>query len=745
MLGQLDQSNPAQGAGAPPSPGAEQDEDLKKKFQSKSGKDDDDSPEAMSRKAQVKRWLKRIKDAKRKHQPDFDRMVENMDFVAGLQWKEQKTIKTDKYVVNLTLRTINQRVATLYARDPKASWTPRKRLNYQLWSGDMEEIQSAIQQSLISMQTGMGIAPETVALLNDFQAGRAHEALVKKICKTGEILYEYQQSNQEPKFKTQMKHLVRRVSVCGVGYIKPIFCRDYENELTQSETRLNLVDRAKMASRILERFQEGKVQDTEADMQKLRELVQSFDVGPMDPEATQVKEHVVFDFPQATSIIPDPNCRILRGFVGARWIVEEFKFPVEFVNMFFEKDIQPGQDLKEYGPDGQPIEQTTNVLNSDGNDPDKTKMCLWQVYDLDTRGTFIVADGYKDYIMEPESVSPMTRGFWQIVPVVFNDVEVTDGCKAGVFPPSDVDLIRHPQMEYNRIKNSIRRHRIANRPRGMYAEGTLGEEDLDAIQYSDDQEMVPLKGVAPGTDISKILVPLALTPISPELYDTNGVQEDVLLATGNQESNIGPAQPNVTATVGNIAEQSRISVSASDVDGLDDSLSDVAQITGEFMMKEFGDDTAKRIAGVGAILPQENREDFLNEIDICIQAASSGRPNKAIDVNNWERVVPLIIQASSMPPQNQPTMQAIIRETLKRIDDNLEPADFFPLPVPVMPPPPSQDGQQPPDQGPGANPSPRPGQRANAPGRGQRNNSSAKYQQQPKPRPQPQVHEMSGG
>jgi hypothetical protein len=725
----------------------------KEKFVNKPGgrsdkgdEEDEDSDEVRSKRAYIKKWQAKIKDAKAKWQPEFDRMKDNMDFVAGLQWENQKQIKTDKYVVNLTLRTIRQRVATLYAKDPKVAFKRHRMLDFQLWGGDEEEILQAASQAMMMSQVGMPVPPQTMALLNDYQAGMQHRKLVQRIGETLEICVERQHQTQEPKFKTQMKHLVQRVCVCGVGYIKPLFCRDYENELTHSETRLNLIDRAKMAARILEKFQDGKVDEADADMEKLREIVNSFQVGPMEPETTQVKEHIVLDFPQATSIIPDTNCRILRGFIGARWIAEEFRMDTEFVNAFFEKDIQPGVDVKEYGPDGQAIDSAQTTFDKHSKEVERNRMCLWQVYDLDTKNTFIIADGYKDYLMEPEVTSPSCNGFWQIVPVTFNDIEVVEGCNATPFPPSDVDLIRHPQMEYNRIKNSVRRHRIANRPRAMYAEGSIGEEDLDAIANSEDQEMIPLKLVAPGADISKVVTPLLTTPIEQSLYDTSGVQEDVLQATGNQEANIGPAQPNVTATVGTIAEQSRVSVASSDVDGLDDALSDVAQIEGEFILKEFDPTTVRRIAGPGAVFPDQNREDFLNEIELEIVAASSGRPNKAMDISILERVIPLIIQAATMPPQAQPTIQACIKQLLKAYDSNLEPSDFFPLPMPMMqaPPPPTPGGSaagQPPPQAPknggGKN-------NANA-SRGQRPSSAPpKYQQQPNPKPQQQLHQAMG-
>jgi hypothetical protein len=137
--------------------------------------------------------------------------------------------------------------------------------------------------------------------------------------------------------------------------------------------------------------------------------------------------------------------------------------------------------------------------------------------------------------------------------------------------------------------------------------------------------------------------------------------------------------------VGTISEQSRQSVASSDVDGLDDVLTSLAKCGGEMLLKEMSPQVVQEIVGVGAVWPQENRKDFLNEIELEVVAASSGRQNKMLELQNWQQVAPLIMQAAQMPPQTQPTIQAVIRETLKRLDDRAEPAEFFPIPLPLLP------------------------------------------------------------
>jgi hypothetical protein len=656
-------------------------------------KKDREDVAVLAERAQVKRWCSMIDKAKEKWEDDFKRMRDNMDFVASLQYAGQKSISSeDRYICNFTLRVVNQGVALVYAKDPKIEAKRRKRLNYQIWDGHMETIMQAAMTAQMMQMKGMPVPPELFALINDYQQGKLHETLVEKVGKTLEVIFQYQLDTQQPRFKLQMKQLVRRVRTCGVAYIKVLFCREYNSpELTHSETRLSVTDRWQMAKRIFEKYKDGEIDETSADIQKLKELVMSMNVAPLDTEAVEVKEHLIFDFPQATSIIPDPNTRTLKGFVGAHWLVEEMYYPLEFVNAMYELDIDATTEVKFYGQDNKPLSSTNLTPGPDDEDKRK-KVCLWNVYDLDSKCTFTLCQGYKDYVMEPETITPSTKGFWNHFAMTFNDIEVEEGCKATIFPPSDVDLIKSPQKEWNRSRQSLRRHRTANSPKYMYPDGALAEEDLDRLAGAEDQQFIKLKGLQPGVQPGEVLQPLKVEPINPLVYETESLREDTLLSTGQQEANIGPAQPNVTATVGNIAEQSRMSVASSDIDGLDDCLTEVAQCGGEMLLREFSVETAKRIAGPGAVWPDQNREDFINELELEVVAASSGRPNKAVDVSNWQQLAPILMQMGANP-------QAVIRETIRRVDDQMEPSDFFPLPLPTVPSPTGTEPPQPEQDG----------------------------------------------
>jgi hypothetical protein len=649
----------------------------------------EDTPEVRAKKNFVKDWQDKIKIAKKKYNSDFKRMVDNQDFVAGIQWQGQNEITYDRIVVNLTLQAVNHGVAMLYARDPRFEARRKKRLNYRFWDGKLESVMQAMQlvaMSQLHPQLAAMLPPDIPQMLQDFSMGRLREQMVEKVAQTLCLLFQYQIDNQYPCFKTQMKQLVRRVRVCGVGYIRVNFERGYETELTQSETRLSVMDRAKTARSILERLEKDELREDAPEIQQLKALVNSMGLSINDTESVSMQERLVFDFPKATSIIPDPSCTMLKGFVGAHWIVEELYYPLWFVNAFFETNVKPDAELKLFT--NKHIAETANENNSglgDKKAQEKKKVRLWRVYDLDNKEEFIICDGHKDFIQEPEPVEA-TKGFWRIVPVTFNDIEADEDCKATVFPPSDVDVIKPLQKEWNRIKQALRKHRRANGPRYLYPDGSLEEEDLDNIVDSEEQEFIKLKSIQPGADPSKVVVPLQVVDVKQELYETDSISNDVLMATGKQDADIGPAQPNVPATNAMIAEQAHRSVTASDVDGLDDSLTEVAKIGGELALRNFSSQTVTRVVGDGAAWPDQNKQDFLNEIELEVVAASSGRPNKAVEIANWERLAPVLVNAGANP-------QAVIRETIKRLDDRMEPADFFPVQPPPMPMQPQQPQQ----------------------------------------------------
>jgi hypothetical protein len=165
------------------------------------------------------------------------------------------------------------------------------------------------------------------------------------------------------------------------------------------------------------------------------------------------------------------------------------------------------------------------------------------------------------------------------------------------------------------------------------------------------------------------------------------------MSGGMQEANIGPAGKDVTATVGTIAEQSRMTMLGSNIDDLDSFLSRIAQAGIELMLRAMSAETMQRIVGVGAVWPSQDVEEYLNEIQIKVMAASSGRPNKALELSQIQQIVPLLLQAGANP-------HGLVEEIVSRWDTQIDLDKFFPLNLGSMgmgqpTGEPSAEGQQP--------------------------------------------------
>lgn len=644
-----------------------------------------EGPELAQQRADVKQWLKRIECAKAKWEPDFKRMRENMEFCSGLQWNGQTTIedKLGRYINNLVLRTVSQKVSTLYAKDPVAVAERRRRLDFRLWDGNVESLMEQAQQAQMHLATGMPLAPEQAAFWQDVAQGRERQKLVDRVCETLNIVYQYQIDTAQPEFKERMKTVVRAVVTAGVGYVKPVFCSDndvYAKVVSTGGESTTMQARTARMKELLRLAANDEFDENSAHYQTLRSLIVSVGATQALQDDFVLPERLEFDFPACTSIIPDELCTDLKEFVGCRWITQEFVLPVEEVNAIFQTKIKVGtgaESAKDYTKEASSygVSSYASTANSDETGANQSKLvCLYEVFDKRTKTHFFICDGWRDYVLAPEALTPAVSGFWPIFGLTFNDVIVEPGCKASPFPPSDVQLAKSPQKEWNRSREALRDQRNANAPKYLVRKGFLTDEDKEALKSAEPSSIIELAGVPPEQPLDRFVVPFQFAPIDPRMYDTIPLEQDLLTSVGMQQANIGPAQPNVTATVGTIAEQSRMNVSASNIDDLDGMLSRLARAGGEMLLQSMSREIATRIAGIGAAWPSlpETRQDFLLEVFLRIEAASSGRPNKAVDIANFRDIAPLMLQAGANPI-------GIVKEAARRMGDHIDPAEFFPL------------------------------------------------------------------
>lgn len=133
-----------------------------------------------------------------------------------------------------------------------------------------------------------------------------------------------------------------------------------------------------------------------------------------------------------------------------------------------------------------------------------------------------------------------------------------------------------------------------------------------------------------------------------------------------------------TATESSIAAASTAATVGSAVDDLDAFLTRVARAAGQILMGNMSEEQVMKIAGPGALWPQQSLQEIADEIFLEVQAGSTGKPNQAAEVQNWERMLPFLIQMPNMNPN------WLLTETIRRLDDRLDPTEALAQNIPAI-------------------------------------------------------------
>lgn len=597
-----------------------------------------ETPEIVeSRRKLVARWQTEIKADKDYFDKPFKRMRESQEYAR--LGATQAWVDGDNYTVPIINRHINQAVASLYAKNPKAVAKRKPRLNFQLWDGKADSAKAAM---MLFEQSG-GTDVNAGAILQEIQQAQTQNQMLDRLGKTMEILFGYYTGENTPNFKQQMKQCVRRAKTCAVGYVELSFQRALEPDPDITAQIDDMTRQIAIVESQLADVADKKITDGDADIEQLRINLEDLKSKQM----ILIREGLVFDFPRSTEIIPHRAVKQLRGFIGADYVTREFHLTPKEIQEIYKIDI--GSNFIAYNADGKANSDTTNtrkpVDTTGGNDAKADKACVWRVQDKRNRQMFTLVDGYPDYIVEPKEHPLQIDGFWSIFSISFNDIED----EKTVYPYSDVDYLKHPQREYNNARQGVREHRVANRPKYFVRKGALEDSEKKLLENHPAHAVIELKGMDEKTTVDMMIQGFRGIPIDPNLYETSSIMKDVLYGVGSQDANLGPTS-GATATESSISEQSRMSTLASNVDDLDEFLSDLARAAGQVMLAELSAQTVKEIAGEGAVWPELDREQIAKELFLEIKAGSSGRPNKAAELANMERGIPYLIQIGGINP-----------------------------------------------------------------------------------------------
>jgi hypothetical protein len=396
----------------------------------------------------------------------------------------------------------------------------------------------------------------------------------------------------------------------------------------------------------------------------------------MAQQGSVVREGLTFDFPQSTKIIPDIKCIDLKNWVAADWVCEEFLLSTSEIEEIYGVDVRG--HCTEYGDND--VNDPVAMMASWSTTKDKTEnrgdknAIVWEIYSRKDGLVYVVCDGYKEFLREPMSPDVYNERFYPWYGLLFNGIED----EKELYPPSDVRLIRDMQLEYNRCREGLKEQRIAGRPFIGVVAGALDAEDLEKISNREANAIIQLNALQPQQDIKQLLQAYAGAGVDPNLYEVNPVYEDILRTTGIQEANLGGTS-NTTATQSQIAEGSRMTSMGSNIDDLNDLLTQLARNGGQILLREMSQERVKQVVGQGAVWPAEaNAQNAANEILLEIEAGSMGRPNQAQEIANAQRLYPLLIQLPGIDPE------FLAKDVLRRLDDRLDLTEAFKSALPSI-------------------------------------------------------------
>jgi len=639
-----------------------------------------EAPEA--RRRLVARVIQDIKGDKAHHKKAFDRMRRDMQVA---MWGAEETWGEDKYRANIVGRHIRAKVAALYAKNPRVVAKRPEQLDFAVWDEDPASLQLAMQTVMAAQQamqmptleqdpvTGEVVPVEpqlppgfeqAQAIVADFQQGMARRQMMTRIGKTLEVLFAKAMREQKPlDFKMAMKQLVRRALTTGVGYVEIGFQREMGPRPEMQERLADFRARLDHLRALAEKAASGEIEPVDAEIAELEASINSL----MNEPEIVLREGLIFDFPPSTKVIPDRLCKQLVGFVGARRVTIEYDYTVDQVREVFGVDL--GKHYVPYRTDGECASERyeEDVQQGDLFDgylrPQRRGddiVRVWKQYDKESGLVYVVADGYPDFLREPAAPDVFVEDFWPVYALTFNAVE----SETELFPPSDVSLLLDQQREYNRSRQGKREHREAARPRWAYARGALSERDETALTTVRPFQAVPLD-FDTTAKIGDILQPIPVPGVDPNLYDTGEIFTDMQLTVGAQEAQLGGVSK-ATATEAAIAEGAATAADGASIDDLDAFLTMVARASGQVLLREMSPEIVTQKVGPGAVWPEATLAEIADEIYLEIEAGSTGKPNQAVEINNFQQLAPILMQIPGISPM------WLAKEALRRLDDRLD-------------------------------------------------------------------------
>ncbi len=599
------------------------------------------------------------------------------DYVAGTQQKGY-TVQT-----NVIAPQLNTVLPLIYARDPEINCRPSKAVDEQRYE-DMKKFGETLQ----------------IVTQREWSVG---------------------------KLKRQAKRMVRSAQTVALGFIKAQLCTDTIKDPVMESKYNSLQDNLKAIDALIAEDQTGLNED---DLAVKREEILNQMLLVQAGVERQVVKGSVYDVVRADDILVCPDVRELLDYTEAPWIRQNIYMPAEVACKRFNLTKAQVGKASKYRMNADSNGATPEALDENGA-PTQTAeggcdwVCVRERWSLEDGLIYTWLAGCDYWLSPPQPPQFPTSRFYGFFMLGYNWVDDRR------YPTSDVANMMALQDEFSARRSAARTWRERSKP-GLVINGqALNPEDTASLTTSQIGENVVLKGLDPQTPLPSVVIAKPIAQLDLGMLDVSDIMRELEMQAGAQQASTGSVQTAKTATEAEILNQGTQNKGSEKVDTLDDLFTELANYTAQQCLQAYTQEDAVRIAGVGAVWPEDLTLDELqNLVVIDVQAGSMGKPNTSMEQQQWNLLLPIInqtmneiaqLEASTavpsqipnMPPQIQPpspdqlalaqAKRALLKETVRRFDDRIDVDQF-------LPPPPVQQ-----DQGMGGAPM-IPGAVPNAPG-----------------------------
>ena len=605
----------------------------------------------------AKVWKERIAHA-RDHWDKFHKRVQhNRATVAGFDWsKDASSADFYKLRANLIHGTITSILPSIYSRNPEISAVPTNKVKS-----------------------------------------------LKLLCKTVETVTNRHLENAG--LKARGKATVRSALTSSFGVVKVMYQRDIKEDPIIKGRIQDTQDNIRDVEGLLAEIEDPDHRcELEAKRAELNELMASLNVKV---EVTAA-EGLVIDRVLTDHLLIDPSVVEFDDYRDADWMAQIVPMKKSVAEATYKIKL-PG--AKSYEPAKGSMRKSDNRMASGAAAVDGDKMlAIIEIWCKRSNRVYTMAEGCDYWLREPYSPPKAGERWYPFFLLPFN---VIDG---QFIAPSIVDLTEQLQTEHNEARARFNKHRDLAIP-GWVAAGDTSAKALENFAKSTSVagfgEITIID--TEGKPLSQVIVPRQHPPIDPSVYDTSAVRYDWEQVTGLQDAARGSVVKAKTATEADIMQQNLSGRVTEFRDQVEDWLQEIASFAAQVLLMELTVPMVERIMGapemkvmqtpMGAVevpdkhydWPELSREEVFDMIDMKIRAGTTGAPDKLEQQEAWGKILPImqgligqIMQVQGMGGNPEPFIN-LLRETISRFDDRLEPEQFIPA-APAMPAMPQMPG-----------------------------------------------------